>query len=301
MGAFDQAARFASQAAPDPVVRRVLAPSGLSLPFREWLDTRTIPLPGGPDRTADLVALLEGVGGEPTLLLLELQSQHDPDKLDGTLEEAAMLRCRARHGEDRKGKYKVLTGLVYLRGLCPEDILDMTLGGHGTWHSPFVWNVCEDDAVGALEAVAGDREHWGLLFWVPLMAGGREAAVIARWRGVVALVVEDRGTRGNLAGVALVFAELVGRRPEWKRGLEGFEMTESQVVNEWIGQGEVKGELKNQRLNLLTLLNMKFPGGVPVDVARLINEQEALELLRGWFATAVRADTFQQFMDVLKK
>ena len=56
MGAFDQAARFAAQASPDAVIRRVLMPTGLTLPFREWLDTRTIPLPGGPKRTADLVA-----------------------------------------------------------------------------------------------------------------------------------------------------------------------------------------------------------------------------------------------------
>ncbi len=301
MGAFDQAARFASQSAPEPVVRRVLAPSGLSLPFREWLDTRAIPLPGGPDRTADLVALLEGVEGEPTLLLLELQSQHDPDKLDATLEEAGMLRCRARHGEDRKGKYKVLTGLIYLRGHCPESIHDMTLGKHGTWHAPFVWNVCDDDAAATLEAVAGRQASWGLLFWVPLMAGGEETAVLARWREVVAQVVQDRGTRGNMVGIALVFAELVGRRVMWERGLEGFEMTESQVVNKWIGQGEAKGELRDRRQMLLLLLSKRFPGAVPAEVTRLIDEQEGMEILRDWFVAAAEALTFQDFMDVLKR
>jgi hypothetical protein len=47
----------------------------------------------------------------------------DPDKLDVTLEEVAILRSRARHGEDRKGKYKVLAGLVYLQGRCLEEVL----------------------------------------------------------------------------------------------------------------------------------------------------------------------------------
>ena len=56
MGVFDQAARFAAQADPEVVPRRLLASSGLMLSFREWLDTRTLPLPGGTDRTADLVA-----------------------------------------------------------------------------------------------------------------------------------------------------------------------------------------------------------------------------------------------------
>ena len=61
MGAFDQAARFAAQADPHAVVRRVLLPAGLALPFRQWLDTRTIPLPGAPDRTADLVIYHFGI------------------------------------------------------------------------------------------------------------------------------------------------------------------------------------------------------------------------------------------------
>jgi hypothetical protein len=224
MGAFDQAARFAAQADPQAVVRRVLVPTGAALPFREWLDTRTIPLPGGPDRTADLVAALDDPTGHSVLVVFEFQSQHDPDKLDVTLEEAGILRGHARHGADRKGKYKVLTALVYLTGRCPDDVLDMTLpGGFGTRHAPLVWNVGEYNAPNTLEAVAGGQQSWGMLFWVPLMDGGQDTAVIARWREVVAQAVTDRRVRGNLAGIALVFAELVGRRVEWNRGLEAFE------------------------------------------------------------------------------
>src|SRR5688572_4272030 len=107
MGAFDQAARYAAQADPDAVVGRALAPTGVALRFRDWLDTRALPLPGGPDRTADLVAALDdpATADRPALLVLEFQAQVDPDKLDVTLEEAGILRGHARHGEDRKGKY----------------------------------------------------------------------------------------------------------------------------------------------------------------------------------------------------
>jgi hypothetical protein len=98
-----------------------------------------------------------------------------------------------------------------------------------------------------------------------------------------------------------VFAELVSRRIQWKRGLEGFDMTESVVVNEWISQGVTKGELKTQRQNLLELLEVQFPGAVPNDVVQLIQKQESLELLHDWFRTALRVDTFEQFMDVLKR
>ncbi len=302
MGAFDQAARFAAQADPHAVVMRVLVPTGTALPFREWLDTRTIPLPGGPDRTADLVAAVDDPTGQPVLIVFEFQSRHDPDKLDVTLEEAGILRGHARHGADRKGKYKVLTALVYLTGRCPDDVLDMTLsGGFGTRHAPLVWNVSDDNATATLDAVAGGSLSWGMLFWVPLMGDGRDGGVIARWKDVVAQVVADRRVRGNLAGITRVFAELVGRRIEWNRGLEGFDMTESQVVNEWISQGEAKGMLIKQRQNLLEALSLRFPGSTPDDVVRLINEQESLTLLDDWFRAALRAYTFEQFMDVLKR
>jgi hypothetical protein len=302
MGAFDQAARYAAQADPEAVVRRVLSPTGVALRFREWLDTRTIPLPGGPDRIANLVAALDDPAGQGWLLILEFQSEHDPDKMDVTLEEAGILRGHARHGDERKGKYRVVTALVYLQGCCPDEVLDMTLpGGFGTRHAPLVWNVAADNALTTVEAVAGGQASWGLLFWVPLMAGGAEEAVIGRWKDVVTATVPDRRVRGNLAGVALVFAELVGRRVEWKRGLEGFEMTESQVVNEWINQGMAAGTLREARRKLLQLLTARFPGAVPDEVVRLINEQDSLPLLDDWFQAALRAFTVEQFLDALKR
>jgi hypothetical protein len=302
MGVFDQAARFAAQAAPEAVVRRALTPSGVVAAFREWLDTRALPLPGGPDRIADLVAALEDPAAGLTLLVFEFQSQRDPDKLDVTLEEAAILRCRARHGADRQGKYRVLTALVYLQGRCPDAVLDMTLpGGFGTRHAPLVWNVGEDNAATILEAVAKGELSWGMQFWVALMAEGQHPAVVARWREVVVQVVADRRARGNLAGIALVFAELVGRRAEWQRGLEGFEMTESQVVNEWISQGEAKATLRERRRKVLDALSFHFPGAATDEIVRLVNEQDSLPLLDDWFWAALRADTFEQFVAVLKK
>ncbi len=302
MGAFDQAARFAAQADPEAAVRRVLALCGAALPFREWLDTRTIPLPGGPERTADLVAALEDQAGEPSLLVFEFQSQHDPDKLDVTLEEAAILRGHARHGPDRKGKYRVLTALVYLQGRCPEAVLDMTLpGGFGTRHAPLVWNIAEDNAPATLEAVADGRLSWGMLFWVPLMAEGQQDAVIARWREVVTDKVPEPRTRGNLVGIALVFAELAGRRAEWERGLEGFEMTESQVVNEWINKGKAEGKLEERQRNLLRTLTIRFPGAVTDEIIRLVNRQDSLSLLDDWAQAALQTSTIEQFLDVLKK
>lgn len=236
MGVFDQAARFAAQADPEGVVRRVLAATKTPLRFTEWADTRTLPRPGGSERTADLVAVLADAvaAGSPWLLLLEFQTRHDPDKLDVTLEEVARLRLHGRHGQDRQGKYRVLTGLVYLQGRCPESALDMRLPeGFGTQHTALVWNIEEDIADAMLNSLDAGQTSWGVLFWVPLMAGGADEAVIVRWKERV-LAIKDRRRRGDLGQIALVFAELAGRYAAWERGLEGFDMTESNVVNRWV-------------------------------------------------------------------
>jgi hypothetical protein len=50
------------------------------------------------------------------------------------------------------------------------------------------------------------------------------------------------------------FTELVSRGIQWKRGLEGFDKTESEVVNDWINQGE----LTQCRKDILQLLEGRF-------------------------------------------
>ena len=275
----------------------------MTLTFREWLDTRTLPLPGGTDRTADLIAALDNPTSPevPWLLVLEFQSQHDPDKLDVTLEEVAIFRNRVRH-TDGKGRYKVAAGLVYLQNRCPDDNLDMRFpDGTGTHHAPRVWNVSDDSAAVTLDAIESGVLTWGMLFWVPLMTGADTEATAQRWKDAVAARVPDRSNRNNLAGIALVFAELIGRGIVWKRELEGSGMTESPIVNEWMSQGEARGELKKERQLLLRLLNNRFPGAVPADVTKLVNEQESFDLLNHWFDAATSANTFADFLAVLKQ
>jgi hypothetical protein len=77
-------------------------------------------------------------------------------------------------------------------------------------------------------------------------------------------------------------------------------MTESQVVNEWIRQGEARGELNQGRRVLLKVLNVRFPGSVTDEIARFISGQDSSPLLDDWFLAALRANTYEQFLDVLK-
>jgi hypothetical protein len=109
------------------------------------------------------------------------------------------------------------------------------------------------------------------------------------------------GYNPETACLALVFVEPGGPRVEWNRELGSFEMTESEVVNEWIRKGEARGKLTERRQTLLEALTLRFPGAVPEEVVRLINEQESQPLLEVWFRAALRAYTFEQFLDVLKQ
>ena len=293
MGVFDQAARFATQAEPEAVLRRLL-PKGESLIFREWIDTRKLSLPGGGDRTADLVAALDAPGGaNPWLLIFEFESQPDADKIDVTLEEVAAFRNRVRHA---KGKYRVTAALEYLTGRGP-GLLDMTFAdGSGTRHAPLVWNVAAADAASTLEAVSTGSMSWGEMFWVPLMARGDEEGVIARWSEVVTGIVTDGRMRQNVAEVAIIFADLAGRFLAWERVLKEWKMTESMVVNTWIERAQIKTQLEERRSSVLELLRLRFPGTVSEEVGELVNQQSDLELLRNWFRAAAQVPTMEDFI-----
>jgi hypothetical protein len=78
---FDQAARYAAKLDP-PGFLRWLPPGGAGgLAFDRWLDTRTLPFPGEPDRTGDTVACLRDAGsGRRWALVLEFQTDAVPPK-----------------------------------------------------------------------------------------------------------------------------------------------------------------------------------------------------------------------------
>ncbi len=105
MGVFDQAARYATVAEPGFVLARLRPLTGLTLGWRRWFDTRAVPLPGGPDREADLVAVCDegGKAGPAWLLVFEVQSEHDEEKPRVLQLEALLFLVYARDA-DREGR-----------------------------------------------------------------------------------------------------------------------------------------------------------------------------------------------------
>jgi hypothetical protein len=97
------------------------------------------------------------------------------------------------------------------------------------------------------------------------MTGGYEVGIIERWKGLASAEAAAR-MRSDIGGLALVFAPLAACRGAWVRSLEGWDVTESQVVNRWLAQGENRGVEKGRgalQANLVRLLQKQFQHPVP--------------------------------------
>jgi hypothetical protein len=93
---------------------------------------------------------------------------------------------------------------------------------------------------------------------------------------------------------------LAGRYAAWEKALEGFDMTESKVVNSWIDEAVRQRDLDNARRFLIRLLNKRFAGQVPADVMEAINAQPSLTMLEDWFDQASQVASLADFIRVLR-
>src|SRR5260221_11379243 len=96
---YDQGARYAAKLDPPNFFRRVLPRMATKLVFQEWLDTRTLPFPGEPDRICDTVARFKARRGAQLfwVIVAEFQSGPDPGMLDRLLEYLVRLRRGLRN------------------------------------------------------------------------------------------------------------------------------------------------------------------------------------------------------------
>ncbi len=271
---------------------------GLVLLFRRWFNVKGVPLPGGPDREADLVA----VADEPDekkpawLLIFEVQSQHDAAKPRVLLLEASVFLCYAQDTEREGGPFRPLPVFVYLTGKCPTNAVAIrTPTGCGFQCDPALWEVGEDSAEQTLAKVEADELPWGALFWVSLMKGADKEGPIGLWRRLLDEKVPRR-SRADVAYVASLFAELTGRWVAWNRVVGDVNMTESVIANSMIELGQMRAT----RATLLEFIKGRFPEALTTDVERAIADQPSLDLLREWVAAAARARTAEEFLEVLR-
>jgi len=299
MNVYDQSARFAAKGDPAGFFRWLLAVPGPSPEFLGWLDTRTLPFPGDPDRTGDTVAELADPAESAArwALATEFQSEPDPDMLDRLLEYLARLRRELRHGPDRRDKYRVVAALVHLTGRRAPDTLDMTLPGDpaiGLRLRVVSRSFRDESAAATLAAIEAGRASRWLLPWIPLMKGARETTIVEHWK-TLATAEPDSRSRATFGALALVFVGLTRHAAPWRRGLEGWNMRESPIVSEWKAEWKAEGKAEGIHRSILRVLELRFPGQIPDSLRAAVESQLDEAELSRWLDAAVTAPSLPAF------
>ena len=145
-----------------------------------------------------------------------------------------------------------------------------------------------------LASIASKTLSLCVLAWVPLMAGADDVEVVAEWRRL-AETETDLKKRADYGVLALAFARLAERREVWERGLEGWNVEESQQVLAWQEKARREGKLEYARASLLRALQLRFRVQVPADLARAIEQVTSLDEMSRWFDASQTADSLEAF------
>jgi hypothetical protein len=155
-------------------------------------------------------------------------------------------------------------------------------------------NLAHENAGATLNGIASGTLAPCVLPWIPLMRDGDDPGIIQRWLEL-AQAEPNSQRRGEYGGLARVFAEATPHFSSWNQTLKGWNMRDSQVVQEWIAEGEIIGEIKA----LLRLLEKKFPPGAPAELKETINKSTNLDQLKRWFDAAIDAGSLDEFRRVV--
>ncbi len=293
---FDQASRYAAKLDARGFLGWLLHEEPASPRFRGWLDTRTLPFPGDPERICDTVAWLS-----------------DPDP---AVEWAIPVEFCIEPDGSLFGRLLVYLGQLWLE-VRPTDVggerfavgaIVVNLTGHGQTSRTMRFlqteihtsltvaerNLADEDAEATLAHIATGTLPRCVLPWIPLMQRGGEDGIIQQWKDLAGLEPDSR-RRSDFGGLALVFADAAHRLPIWKEALKEWNMRESQQVLEWINMGRAEGRAEGEANALLRLLAKRFPPGAPLDLAAKIQMTTELEHLRKWFDLACTADSLDAF------
>lgn len=298
---FDQGARYTAKLDPPGFLGWLLPGLPPSAKYHDWLDTRSIPFPGDPDRICDTVAAIREGPKTPVwwAMPIELQTRPDPALFGRLLEYLGRLWLELRPPGLPKERFSVAAAVINLTGEG-KTARDMVLGATGlrTCLGVVERNLRDENAAATLAQIADGRTGRCLLPFIPLMQGGAEAVIIRHWKEI-ALTEPDRRRRSDYAGLALVFAELTDCRLAWKQALEGWNVEQSMQVLEWQAEAEKRGLARgmvNAKIEaLLRVARKHFPPGVPPEVESVIRATSDLAQLDKWFDDALGASSLAEF------
>lgn len=260
---YDKASRYAAKLDAPGFFAWLLDLAPARFTFRDWLDTRGVPFPGGSDLINDTVARLDNAAehGVPWAIAVEFQTQPDADMFGRLLGYLSGLWLHLRPDDERGSRFHVGAAVVNLTGSGAASRALVWPGTGLTTQLGVVERNLDSESAESLlaEIEAGTRSRC-LLPWLPLMAGGCDPALIDRWK-LAADGEPDSYRRSKFGGLAKEFAEKAGCKALWVEKLEGWNVEESTVVNEWIAEAQGK--------TLLRLAAQRF-GPAPVEAEKTI-------------------------------
>lgn len=194
----------------------------------------------------------------------------------------------ASYGAALGDKYKMpirMFPLPLARRACPSSVPEFGRATYGDvevtvrlrWIKP--WEV---DAQVVLEHNSPTLDAWAVLFH---RSPVQTDAILRRLQSRP----EDAGTFRTLGGMRYRRVDDVG----WKELLRRFDsmitkeqLRESLAVQEWLEEGEQKGEVKRVRTDLLAVVEIRFP---KLDIRDEIESISDLNLLNSLFRSVVKA------------
>jgi len=294
---FDQACRYITKKNPGGMRSWLLPGLPPAVQFAGWLDTRSIPFPGEPDRVCDTVAHLVDTRGPRVhwALPIEFQREPSPAMFGRLLEYLARLWLELRVPGNSGGRFCTGAAVVNLTG-HGQASLRMELPGTWVWTGLGVQetDLASEDAAATLQRIAAGTLERCLLPWIPLMQGGNSAGIIGHWKAL-ATAEADAERRGDWGGLVLVFADAVGTRALWKRALEGWNVETSQQVLEWQAEALARGKMQGKAEDVVSALRLRFGKKLTKKLQLTVMQCTDLDLLNHWFEAAVTATSLDAF------
>jgi hypothetical protein len=294
---FDQTARFTARFDPEGFLAWLFPGFAQHLRFERWLDTRTAPMPGMTNQTADTVGELFALHRiePPWLMLLEFQTEPDPEMFGRLLEQLGKAWREHRPDTLPGSRYQLVAAVVNLTGTM-ESIpasreFTFPIDNVGLRLAVKERHLATESADATLDAIARGEAAKSILAFIPLMTGGGEPGIIQRWLEIAGAEPEHR-RRSELGTLALTMAELKPWYGVWQKALKEWNMRESTFINGWIDIGKKagrdEGKVENLRENIRTVLTTRFEA-VSDELLRRIDEATDLGQLDRVFKEALTA------------
>jgi hypothetical protein len=313
MADYDDAERHALQEVePEDQLRWLLEAVDEDLAFFGWLQTQLAPPPGVPQLRCHCVAGLRSRSGTqpPWACLIEAQGQplagmavwmtiylgllhnllrfngRDPFQMMGVV--LNLSEGELSHTVNWRVPLKQTTPAA---GVAQPASVPSPAPAPGVSCMLFIKNVRQESADKTLDRIERGELGLCILLWLPQMAGADHADVVRRWREL-AMRQTQLVLRSHYAVLALVFAEMAGRKQLWQTELEGFNMQESTIIRGW----REEGALTNARAAVVNVLQTRFPEApLPEGVRSALEKNADVRQLSEWLREAVLTASLADF------